>query len=151
MTGRMMSERLGKLHFWGSFLGAYATFLPMHITGLAGEPRHYAQLTGIPNAAGHLLAGAMSMQLPITYGAFFLAAAQLPFLYNLARSIHHGLPALANPWQATTLEWHPDLAPFAGPPASNDSITVHRAPCEYSEVQGKGSFLTQWSTGQNPE
>jgi len=151
MTGRMMSERLGKLHFWGSFLGAYATFLPMHITGLAGEPRHYAQLTGIPNAAGHLLAGTMPMQSHITYGALFLAAAQLPFLYNLARSVRHGLPALANPWQATTLEWHPNLAPFAGPPASNEAITVHRAPCEYNDAAGRSSFLTQWSTGQNPE
>ena len=44
---RQLSEPLGKLHFWGTILGAYSTFLPMHLTGLAGEPRHYAQLTGI--------------------------------------------------------------------------------------------------------
>ena len=49
MTGRnSMSERLGHLHFWATLVGAYATFLPMHLTGLVGEPRHYAQLTGSP-------------------------------------------------------------------------------------------------------
>ena len=50
--GRLMGEGLGRLHFWGTILGAYATFLPMHITGLEGEPRHYAQLTGIPGKLG---------------------------------------------------------------------------------------------------
>ena len=46
LTGKRMSERLGRWHFWLSLVGAYAVFLPMHFTGLAGEPRQYAQLTG---------------------------------------------------------------------------------------------------------
>ncbi len=57
--GRMMSEGLGKAHFYATFIGAYATFLPMHATGLAGQPRQYAQLTGLGplTPAGHLLSG----------------------------------------------------------------------------------------------
>src|ERR1700729_1931398 len=46
--GRLMSESLGRGHFWLTLIGAYAVFLPMHLTGLMGEPRHYSQLTGIP-------------------------------------------------------------------------------------------------------
>ncbi|WP_263384310.1 cytochrome c oxidase subunit I [Granulicella arctica] len=148
-AGRIMSESLGRWHFWGSFLGAYATFLPMHITGLAGEPRHYAQLTGIPgSAAAHLLAtGSIPLQKHITYGAIFLASAQMLFLWNLIRSTRRGEYAPENPWQATTLEWHPDLAPFAPPSASNETIAVHHAPCTYGDT----SFLTQWSPGDKPE
>ena len=55
LFGRMLSERLGKVHFWGTLLGAYATFLPMHLTGLAGEPRHYAQLNGLAGPGTTLL------------------------------------------------------------------------------------------------
>ena len=102
---RLMSERLGKLHFWGTFLGAYLTFLPMHLTGLGGEPRHYAQLTGIPTpAAANLLAGTIALNTHITYAAIFLATAQLIFLYNLIHSYFRGPLAPPNPWQSTTLE-----------------------------------------------
>ncbi len=148
--GRLMSETLGRLHFWGSFLGAYATFLPMHITGLAGEPRHYAQLTGIPgSAAARLLAtGSIPLQRHITYGAVFLVSAQIPFLINLVHSLGRGRPASPNPWQATTMEWHPDLAPCAPPAASNEIIAAFRAPCEY---RADASFLTQWSSISNEE
>ncbi len=107
--GRLLSERLGQIHFWGTFLGAYATFLPMHLTGLAGEPRHYAQLTGIAGHAGHLLAQTLPLQRAITYAAIFLALAQIPFFLNIGRSLRRGALASANPWDATTLEWHPAL------------------------------------------
>ncbi|WP_433983216.1 cbb3-type cytochrome c oxidase subunit I [Tunturiibacter empetritectus] len=116
--GRLLSEPLGHLHFWCTLLGAYAVFLPMHLTGLAGEPRHYGQLTGIPGPGGSLSpAGALlSHTLPlnrfITYAAIFLATAQLIFLFNLARSLRKGKIASSNPWQATTLEWHPSMNPF---------------------------------------
>lgn len=149
ITGKMMSQRLGRWHFWGSFLGAYATFLPMHITGLAGEPRHYAQLSGIPGsaAARFFAIGSIPLQKHITYGAVFLISAQILFLINLFYSLRRGRPAPANPWQGTTLEWHPALAPFAALPASNERIVAYRAPCAYSDA----SFKTQWATGSNPE
>jgi cytochrome c oxidase subunit 1 len=146
--GRLMSEPLGRLHFWLTLLGAYATFLPMHLTGLAGEPRHYSQLTGVPgpngalSPAGHLLAATLPLNRLITYAAIFLATAQILFFINLIRSFRNGTPAGQNPWQATTLEWHPALHPNASIEASETNIVVHRPPCQY--IFASDSSLPQW-------
>jgi cytochrome c oxidase subunit 1 len=129
---RMLSERLGKLHFWGTILGAYSTFLPMHLTGLAGEPRHYAQLTGITPASSSLLQSTAHLQRHITASAIFLACAQLPLLINLIVTLRRPLSTQPNPWRATTLEWASQDAP----------LTVYRSPCDYS-TSGE-DFFTQW-------
>ena len=103
MTGRLMSEAMGKWHFWLSLIGAYGTFFPMHFAGLAGLPRHYAQLTGSTSTLGSLL----PLQTGITHSALFLATAQLLFLINIVWSTLRGQPAGSNPWRATTMEWSP--------------------------------------------
>jgi cytochrome c oxidase subunit 1 len=146
ITGRLMSEPLGRWHFWLTLIGAYATFLPMHLTGLAGEPRHYSQLSGIPNAAGILLANTLPLNRHITYAAIFLAASQVLFFINLARSFHHGSIAPENPWQATTLEWHPALQPNTLFEASKDDepIAVYRRPCQYPSNPTGVAFIPQW-------
>ena len=115
LTGRVMSERLGRWHFWLSLIGAYAVFFPMHFAGLAGEPRHYAQLTGTASYLENLL----PLQRWITVAAFILAAAQLLFFWNLLKSLTRGTLAASNPWNASTLEWcspeeeRKDLPPVA--------------------------------------
>jgi cytochrome c oxidase subunit 1 len=152
--GRLLSEPLGHLHFWLTLIGAYAVFLPMHLTGLAGEPRHYAQLTGIPGPGGALsptgvlLAHTLPLNRFITYAAIFLASAQLIFLFNLTRSLSKGQLATSNPWSATTLEWHPSMNPFT-PPAASDTpeIAVYRAPCHYQSTEPGETFLPQWTPG----
>lgn len=137
--GRLLSERLGRWHFWLTLYGAYNTFFPMHFTGLAGEPRHYAQLAQIPNAAGHLLAATLPLNLHITTSAFILAASQIIFLVNLVRSFRHGEAAPANPWQATTLEWYPCFN------LPTEPLMAHRPPCQYIvTASGDESFLPQW-------
>lgn len=143
--GCLLSERLGRWHFWLTLLGAYATFLPMHFTGLAGEPRHYSQITGVPNAAGHMLSSTLPLNLHITWGAIFLACAQILFLANLVFSLRRRTPAPSNPWNATTLEWHPALHPSVSSTAS-EPVSVFRAPCDYRVApSGETFFLTQWS------
>lgn len=141
MTGRMMNERLGRWHFWLTIVAAYSTFLPMHLTGLAGEPRQYAQLTGIPGPAGVLLARLQPMQIHVTGSAFVLAAAQILFLVNLWRSARSGEVARENPWEATTLEWAP----------ADENLRVVRGACEYGE---DGRPQMQWEpqseTAQQP-
>jgi len=145
---RTLSERLGKLHFCGTLLGAYATFLPMHLAGLAGEPRHYSQLgsqlgsqfTSLVTPATALLQSTLPLQRFITCSAIFLACAQLPFLLNLLLSSRSPILSEANPWQATTLEWAPD-DPAVEPIAS---LVVYRRPCDYSASGEK--FLTQWDS-----
>jgi cytochrome c oxidase subunit 1 len=101
LTGKRMSERLGRWHFWLSLIGAYVVFFPMHFAGLAGEPRQYAQLTGTAAFLENLL----PMERFITVAAFFLVAAQLLFLWNLLHSWIRGQKSSPNPWEATTLEW----------------------------------------------
>ena len=134
---RRLSESLGKLHFWGTILGAYSTFLPMHLTGLAGEPRHYAQLgSQMATPATRLLQSTLPLQRHITASAILLACAQLPFLVNLILNLSRPRETGANPWEATTLEWAPA-------PVAPNKLTVYREPCHYSD--SGGGFLTQWT------
>jgi cytochrome c oxidase subunit 1 len=138
---RLMNETLGKWHFWLTILGAYATFLPMHLAGLGGNPRHYAQLNGIANAASELLAHVVPLQRFVSIAAFVLAASQLLFLINVAVSFRRGKLAPENPWSATTLEWA----------ASNHPAVVRRGPCQYFHTQFGIEYKTQWAEEQNPE
>jgi cytochrome c oxidase subunit 1 len=145
---RLMNETLGRWHFWLSIVFAYATFLPMHLAGLGGNPRHYAQLIGIPNAASDLLAKVIPMQTVVTHCAFVLGAAQLLFLVNLAWSFRRGQFAPANPWRATTLEW---FASSAQPSASQPQAVVRRGPCHYIQSDSGIVFQTQWADEEIPE
>ncbi len=97
MTGRMMNERLGKINFWTTFIGFNLTFFPMHFLGLAGMPRRYYTY-----GEG---SGWANWNLVVTFGAMFLAASILLFVYNLATSLKNGEPAGDNPWDAPSLEW----------------------------------------------
>ena len=119
-----MDERLGRLHFYLTFLGAYTTFLPMHFAGFAGNPRRYPDFTTFD-----FLAKVMPLHRWITYSAFCLASAQLIFLWNLFYSMRRGAMAPKNPWQATSLEW-----------SGSDNSAVVRGPYEYNPA---GGFLMQ--------
>jgi cytochrome c oxidase subunit 1 len=130
---RRLSEPLGKAHFWLTIFFAYSTFLPMHLTGLAGEPRHYAQLSSVAGPATTLLQSTLPLQRHITVSAIALALAQLLFLLNLLLTLRRPRETDPNPWRATTLEWSPP----------NETPTVYREPCAYNE-SGR-EFLTQWT------
>jgi cytochrome c oxidase subunit 1 len=142
--GRMLSERLGKWHFWLTLLFAYTTFLPMYFAGLAGEPRHYAQLTGLNVPAQHLLDATRSAQVHITGGALCLGLAQLLLLVNFFRTLRTPARDNPNPWQATTMEWAP-LA-MAEPSPNIPVPVVYHRPCHYSD-DGQ-TFSTQWEAPQ---
>ncbi len=129
MTGRAMNERLGKVHFWWTLLCAYSTFLPMHLTGLAGEPRHYAQLDGIAGVAGALVRGTLPLERHITVSALLLGMGQVLWVWNVVWSWRKGAPALGNPWEATTMEWAPV-------PAEGESLVCEREPCHYDVGPG---------------
>jgi cytochrome c oxidase subunit 1 len=130
LTGRLMNEGLGKLHFWITVVAAYGTFFPMHLAGLAGEPRHYERLTG-PVAS---FSGLLPLERGITYSAMLLASAQLLFLWNIFWSARRGAVAERNPWAATTLEWSPEKR----------LSRVNRGPYEYGANFGETDFCAQW-------
>ncbi|MBX5153671.1 cytochrome c oxidase subunit I [Rhizobium lentis] len=97
MTGRMMSERLGRWAFGLIFTGFHLTFFPMHILGLQGMPRRvYTYPPELPWAGLNLF---------VSLSAFILAAGFLVFFIDALRSFRHGRPAGPNPWNASTLEW----------------------------------------------
>ena len=143
MAGRMMSERLGKWHFWLTFIGAYLTFFPMHFAGLAGEPRHYAQLTGPASSLGHLV----PLQMGITHSAIFLASAQFLFLANILWSARHGIRSESNPWRATTLEWAGD----EWESADNSARSISRRPYEYGLRPNQLDFTMQCESNGEEE
>jgi cytochrome c oxidase subunit 1 len=116
---RLMDERLGHLHFWLTFVGAYATFMPMHYLGMAGHPRRYSQIVGSADYLQQLL----PVQTFITISAIVLISAQLIFLINFFRSIYRGHFAGPNPWESTTLEWTT--------PEYSQRIVVHHGPYEF--------------------
>jgi cytochrome c oxidase subunit I len=112
-TGRMMSERLGKWHFWLAFIGFNVTFFPMHITGLMGMPRRV--YTYLPEMGWANLNLVSSIGAVLFFGSFVL------FLYNIVSSASRGPLAGANPWDAGTLEWAAASPPM---PQNFDRIPV---------------------------
>src|SRR5579883_2471537 len=108
MFGRMMNETIGKIHFYLTFLGVYAIFTPMHFLGIAGNPRRYADFTNF-----EFMNSLMPVHTFMTHAAYFTAAVQLLFLFNLFWSLKKGAKATDNPWESTTLEWTiPSPPPF---------------------------------------
>ena len=99
VTGRLMNERLGKLHFWSWLVGFNLTFGPMHMSGLLGQPRRTAVLPG------ELGTTVETYNLLSSLGVIVLAVSASVFLYNLITSIRRGEECGEDPWDARTIEW----------------------------------------------
>ena len=128
MYGRFMNETLGKIHFWGTLIGAYAIFWPMHYLGLAGVPRRYYRFDTF-DAFSHFA----EMNKFITIAAIIVFALQILFVVNYLYSIWYGKKMTTkNPWGATTLEWTTDIHPGHGNWAGNIP-SVHRWAYDYGK------------------
>jgi cytochrome c oxidase subunit 1 len=104
MTGRMLDERLGKVHFWMLFIGFHTTFLVQHWLGVEGMPRRYADY--LPSD------GFTTLNQVSTVGAFLLGASTIPFLYNVWVSRHAPLVEVDDPWGwGRSLEWATSCPP----------------------------------------
>lgn len=137
MTGRMMNETLGRLHFWLTFFGVYAIFVPFYILGIVGHPRRIAEVSGYD-----FLKPLGSLHTFITIAAIITASAQLIFLFNMIWSRLKGTRASDNPWQATTLEW------ITSSPPPHDNFggvypVVVRGPYDYSLPGEVSDFALQ--------
>ena len=138
MFGRMMNTTLGQIHFWFTFVGAYAIFMPMHYEGLAGRPRRYAQLDVV-----QFLHQLMPVERFITIAAIITITAQFIFVANLFWSMFKGKKVTSdNPWEATTLEWI-----TASPPPHDNfggvTPVVNNGPYEYNVPGAAKDYVMQ--------
>ncbi|MBE9110419.1 cytochrome c oxidase subunit I [Nodosilinea sp. LEGE 07298] len=102
ITGRMLNETLGKVHFVLTFIGTILTFTPMHQLGMQGMPRRVAMYD--PQFA--------DLNQLVTVGAYILAVSVIPFYFNVLWSWRSGKEAGPNPWNALTMEWTTDSPPI---------------------------------------
>jgi cytochrome c oxidase subunit I len=121
MTGHMMNETIGKIHFWLTFIGTYCIFMPFHYLGWAGNVRRYAAFTD------DFLKPLIPVHQFITIAALFTGAVQLLFLYNLIYSRFRGPAAPANPWEGTSLEWIMPSPPPWNNFGGKDPVVYHDA------------------------
>ena len=139
LTGRLLNDTMGKIHFWVTFLGTYAIYLPMHYIGILGVPRrYYANGTTefIPDSVA-------TANVSITIAALVVGAVQLLFIVNIIWSLYKGKQAGSNPWRATTLEWQtPDTPPKHGNWGPELPI-VYRWAYSYSVPGAREDYIPQ--------
>jgi cytochrome c oxidase subunit 1 len=139
ITGRMLDETLGKVHFWITFLGAYAIFFPMHYLGLVGVPRRFYELgetAFVPHSAA-------ALNIFITVTALVVGAAQAIFFFNVFWSLRHGKPSGSNPWRATSLEWQTPETPPGHGNWGKELPIVYRWAYAYSVPGAPEDYLPQ--------
>ncbi len=137
MFGRFMSESLGKVHFWITFIGVYLIFVPMHTMGMVGMPRRFAQFTEY-----EFLSSLHPLVMLVSVAAIVTILVQILFYFNLVWSIFKGQKAPDNPWDATTLEWT-----TASPPPHDNFAghlpVVYRGPYEFAVPGAPNDFVMQ--------
>jgi cytochrome c oxidase subunit I len=145
VTGRLLNETLGKIHFAGSLVCMNLIFLPMFAQGLAGVNRRLWDGGALYTHAQATL----YLNVPMAHAAVALAVFQLAFIVNLIVTPRFGKRAGVNPWQATTLEWSTPTPPvphgnFAEPPSA------WRGPYEYSVPGAPTDFSPQADASTAP-
>jgi cytochrome c oxidase subunit 1 len=139
MTGRMMDDRLGKVHFWLTFVGFWMTFLGMHLLGNIGMPRRYADY--LPED------GFTTLNTISTIGSFVLGAATVPFLWNVYKSFKWGrLVDTEDPWgYGNSLEWATSC-----PPPRHNFTHLPRIRSERPAFDQKYPHLAPWAQDVEP-
>ncbi len=150
ITGRMMNETLGKIHFWLSLICMNLIFQPMFLQGISGMNRRMSDGGATYLGQGDIGTGDLvgtpqniiDMNVGISHAAWALGLAQLPFIFNFFYTIFAGRKSPNdNPWEATTLEWQTPTPPPHG--NFTKEPTVYRGPYEYSVPGAKSDFIPQ--------
>ena len=139
VTGRMLDDRLGTIHFWITFIGTYLIYFPMHYIGFLGVPRRYysnQQYDFIPDSVADL-------NQFITICALIVGASQFILLYNFVNSAIRGKKAAKNPWGACTLEWQTLESPPGHGNWGDQLPVVYRWPYDYGLPGATADFVPQ--------
>jgi cytochrome c oxidase subunit 1 len=139
ITGRMLNDTIGHIHFWITFIGTYLIYFPMHYLGVLGMPRRYYAYENYD----FLPESAQDLNVFITIVALILGTAQFLFIFNMFYSYFRGKVASSNPWKACSLEW---VTPETPPGHGNwgDKLpVVHRWAYDYSVPGAPDDFVVQ--------
>ena len=139
MTGKMLDTTMGKIHFWGTFLGTYSIYLPMHYLGFLGVPRRYYAM----GETEFVIDSVQTLNVGITIAALIVTLFQLLFIFNLIWSLRNGKPSGDNPWRATSLEWQTPQTPPAHGNWGEMLPVVHRWAYDYSVPGADEDFIPQ--------
>jgi cytochrome c oxidase subunit 1 len=146
MFGRFLNATWGQVHFWGTFLCMNGVFFPMHIIGMGGYPRRYANYTKfefLDKFKEPFLFG-LDINQFMTWSALLLGLFQVPFFINFFGSMFAGKKVVEeNPWKAGSLEW----STVSPPPHLNwpgELPRVYHGPYEYSHPNTTEDFAPQW-------
>jgi cytochrome c oxidase subunit 1 len=138
MFGRMMNETLGKLHFWITIVTFNAIFIPLFVTGAAGDHRRIYDYSHYPD-----LASLHGLRVFATLALVVMLIGQVIFLWNFFASLMWGKQAEKNPWRSNTLEWTTESPPPHGNWPADALPTVYRPPYEYSHPDRKEDYWPQ--------
>ncbi len=138
MFGKMMDERLGKIHFWGSIIPFNAIFIPLFYLGVAGQHRRIFDFSNYPELATPEM---QAIRIFATVSLLVMLAFQFVFFYNCIKSWMSTEKAPDNPWKANTLEW---VAPTPPPHGNFKELpTVYRGPYEFSHPDRDEDYWPQ--------
>jgi cytochrome c oxidase subunit 1 len=139
ITGRFLNNRLGKIHFWITFLGSYSIYFPMHYLGFMGVPRRYFEIYD----SEFYTASTADLNQFITIAALVTGFAQIIFLYNIIVSIKHGKKAEKNPWKACSLEWQATEMPPEHGNFGKELPVVYRWAYDFSVPGADEDYIPQ--------
>lgn len=139
MFGRLMNERLGKLHFWLTFVPMMAVFVLMHYQGLSGMLRRYYD-----HSLFEFQTAGRALNKPITYFALLAVGGQLVFLVNFFWSAMRGVRASENPWEGASMEWN-TASPAPHGNFGPEEPVARRGPYEYAPQGSQAEYLPQWT------
>ena len=140
MLGRMMSETLGKIHFWGTVIPFNFIFIPLFVLGMGGQHRRIYNYQHFPDLSG---AGFQNLRIVATVALLVMLSFQLVFFFNFINSLIRGEKAEKNPWNANTLEWTTESPPPHGNWPPDEMPRVYRGPYEYGRPDRESDFWPQ--------
>ena len=140
MFGRMMSDTLGKIHFWGTVIPFNFIFIPLFVLGMGGQHRRIYNYQHFPDLSG---AGFQNLRIVATVALLIMLSFQLVFFFNFINSLIRGEKAEKNPWNANTLEWTTESPPPHGNWPPDEMPRVYRGPYEYGRPDRESDFWPQ--------
>jgi cytochrome c oxidase subunit 1 len=138
MFGRMMNDTIGKIHFWITIIAFNVIFIPLFVTGMAGDHRRIYDYSQYPDLAMN-----HDLRVVATVALIVMLLAQFLFLWNFIYSMFRGKPAGKNPWRSNTLEWTAESPPPHGNWPPDALPSVYRGPYEYSHPDRKEDYWPQ--------